>query len=177
VLDLRRNFAFADDTRTLNEVVCILVIRGIKFNISWHYAEWNLAYTEIWGTKFSAYWDAQVYVWFQEKLALADNTQNEIVSILIICGEKNFRMLIICRMKLPVCWDYAECTEIWISWRIWSQNRKYGKYSYFRWLVRSSDGFFWPNQFKTKKSHTSVPLKGVIFYIVLIVYSNICELF
>jgi hypothetical protein len=41
--------------------------------------------------------------------------------------------------------EHAECTKVWISQRIRSQNRKY-----FRWLFRGSDGFFWPNQFKMK---------------------------
>ncbi len=40
-----------------------------------------------------------------------------------------------------------ECTKFRISRRIRSQNRKY-----FKYLFRSSDGFFWPNQLKWKIS-------------------------
>jgi hypothetical protein len=36
--------AYTDNAQ--NEVVYLLIIRGIKFNRYWAYAEWNLAYSD-----------------------------------------------------------------------------------------------------------------------------------
>ncbi len=96
----------------------------------------NTGVTRIRRLKFSSYReDAKCVFHFRKNLAFADDTWNEIVRILIIYRTENFRILIFCGIKLFI---FREYTKIRISQRI------------FRWLIKSSDGFLWQNQFKTK---------------------------
>ncbi len=120
-----------------------------EFVMRIQYAEWISLYTE------NTWRNQHIYGEYEEGgkefcCAYLLNAQNEAVCILRICRmnlfvywesvNKFLHILRICRTNLCIYWEYAEHTKSWISRRILNQNGKY-----FRTLIRSLDGYVWPN--------------------------------